>query len=191
MPAQSSRAFRGDHDFYRTPAEATWALAKLGLLPTRVWECACGDGAMARVLATAGHDVVATDLIDRGFGEAPVDFLAQTALRAPAVVTNPPFKHANRFARHALDLGAETVALFLSIKFLAGGARYEMLHRSDPPHSILVFIDRVKFFSGDHAEADQPGWNTEDFAWFVWRRGNTEAPRVLWTKRDGNAGLFG
>jgi hypothetical protein len=35
-----------------------------------IWEPACGDGAMSRELAAAGHTVISTDLVDRGYGEA-------------------------------------------------------------------------------------------------------------------------
>ena len=56
-----------------------------------IWEPACGDGAIARVLERAGHRVIATDLIDRGYGEAGVDFLTTAEPRARHIVTNPPY----------------------------------------------------------------------------------------------------
>ena len=189
--ANRSSKFRGANDFYKTPPEATWALVKLGILPKLVWEPACGDGALARVLFAAGHEVVCSDLVDRGYGIAPFDFLKTDKLLAPAIVTNPPFSHANEFVCHSLDLGADLVAMFLSVKFLAGAKRYEMLHLHRPPAEMHVFIERVKFFSGDVAEADQPGWNTEDFAWFVWRRQHASQTTVGWLRRDGNSGVCG
>ena len=47
----------------------TEALLRTVCLPKRIWEPCCGDGAMARVLESHGHHVVATDLVDRGYGE--------------------------------------------------------------------------------------------------------------------------
>ena len=71
----------------------TEALLRRVRLPKRIWEPCCGNGAMARVLEARGHRVVGTDLVDRGYGEAGRDFLAETQLRdgVTAVVTNPPY----------------------------------------------------------------------------------------------------
>jgi DDE family transposase len=38
-------------------------------------ECACGDGAMSRVLENAAREVASSDLFDRGYGEIGHDFL--------------------------------------------------------------------------------------------------------------------
>ena len=65
---------RQSHDFYPTPDWVTQALLKHVTLRGPVWEPCCGDGAMSRVLERAGHKVVATDLVDRGFGRGGVDF---------------------------------------------------------------------------------------------------------------------
>jgi len=41
-----------------------------------VWECAVGNGALAKVLETQGYDVKCTDIIDRGYPNTKVvDFL--------------------------------------------------------------------------------------------------------------------
>lgn len=181
--------FRGEADFYPTPPGATWALARLGVLPRRVWEPACGDGAMARVLAAAGYEVVATDLHDRGFGESPVDFLTERELRAPAIVTNPPFALADDFVAHAMDLGAETIAMFLRLKYLEGARRQERIYRRGGLAAVHVFIERVKFFSGEVAREEQPGWNTEAFAWFLWRRGHNAPAEIGWVSRDTRSPL--
>ena len=67
---------REDNDFYPTPPDMTRALLNVETFPRVIHEPACGDGAMAHELGNAGYNVVATDLIDRGYGTAPVDFLA-------------------------------------------------------------------------------------------------------------------
>jgi hypothetical protein len=51
-------------DLYETPDVAVHALMRVEKLPHRVWEPACGRGAIVRVLRAAGHTVVATDLVD-------------------------------------------------------------------------------------------------------------------------------
>lgn len=192
VPGSVNRAskFRGADDYYPTPAGATWALCRLGVLPRRVWEPACGGGAMSRVLQAAGHDVVSTTLTPRGFGETDVDFLECKTLRAPAIVTNPPFNLADQFVAHALALGADMTAFFLRLKYLEGRKRFELVYRQHPPAAVYVFIERVKFFAGDVAKADQPGWNTEAFAWFIWRAGHVGPPILGWLSRDNNEGVF-
>uniref|UniRef100_UPI00195411EC hypothetical protein n=1 Tax=Escherichia coli TaxID=562 RepID=UPI00195411EC len=44
-------------DFFPTPAWATLALIENEAFNGEIWECACGDGAMARVLERANHSV--------------------------------------------------------------------------------------------------------------------------------------
>src|SRR5271168_1273626 len=56
-------------DFFPTPAWATYALIDNECFFGDIWESACGDGAMSRVLETTGRTVISTDLYNRGYGE--------------------------------------------------------------------------------------------------------------------------
>src|SRR5262249_23299477 len=71
------------NDFYPTPADGTRALLSVESFTGPIWECACGDGAISRELIDAGYEVVGNDLVDRGYGEAPVDFPLEWRARAP------------------------------------------------------------------------------------------------------------
>ena len=84
---------RQAEDFYSTPDWVTRCLLSQIVLGGPVWEPCCGDGAIARVIAGAGHSVVATDLADYGFGTAGVDFFSCREFPAGcrALVTNPPY----------------------------------------------------------------------------------------------------
>src|SRR5690349_21675354 len=77
-------------DFYATPPEATRALLTVEGFDAPIWEPACGDGAISRPLIEAGHDVVSTDLIDRGYGTAGIDFIREST-RAPSI--SLPIRH--------------------------------------------------------------------------------------------------
>ena len=90
-------------DFYRTPPAATQALLERerDFMPPRIWEPACGDGAMSRVLEASGREVISTDLVDRGYGVSGRDFRLERELLAPAIVTNPPFKLTDSFVSQA------------------------------------------------------------------------------------------
>ncbi|MEQ8226693.1 MAG: hypothetical protein RIA64_01305 [Rhodospirillales bacterium] len=121
---------------------------------------------------------------DRGYGETGIDFLTVTKARASCIVTNCPFSLDEEFILHALGLGVDIACFFLATKKLGGADRYRRIMGPTPPCLVLQFIERIKFFAGDTAEADQPGWNTEDFAWFVWRKGFRGKPTVSWLSRD-------
>ena len=127
---------REKDDFYPTPASATLALLANEAFGPRIWEPACGDGAISRVLAGAGHDVVSSDLYDRGFGEPRIDFLMEWKLRAPEIVTNPPFKMAEQILRHGLSLGATKIAMLLRLAWLEGTERKRMFESTPISRSL-------------------------------------------------------
>ena len=78
-------------DFFPTPAWATYALIDNERLRGDTWECACGDGAMSRVLETAGsRTVISSDLFDRGYGDHGVDFV-DAKRKTDNIITNPPY----------------------------------------------------------------------------------------------------
>lgn len=167
-----SSEYRSDDDHFPTPRGAIVPIVRaLMLSGSRVWEPACGDGAMAEVLVEYGCKVVATNLTDRGYGETGRDFLAETKLLAPVIITNPPFNIIDDFVEHALHLKPETLLILARTKFVEGAARHRRILGPTPPSAVYQFIQRVKFYAGDVSEDRQPGWNTEAFAWFVWRRG--------------------
>ena len=163
------------------PPEAVRWLLKVEKFTGRIWEPACGEGHIAKVLIDAGHDVVATDLIDRGYGQGGVDFLAQFRQRVPNVITNPPFRHSLAFMHKALALSTDKVALFLRINMLAGQKRGE-LYRASPLANVWVFSARVSTWRGGVRTSDAGG--TNDFAWFVWRHGHRGRPRVGWIDNE-------
>ena len=70
-------------DFFPTPRWATFALIDNEKFKGDIWECACGDGAMSRVLEETGCSVLSSDLYERGYGETGVDFLNTTHTAAP------------------------------------------------------------------------------------------------------------
>src|SRR5690348_6215810 len=83
---------RGD-DLYETPDVAVHALMRAEELPRCIWEPCCGPGRIVRVLKGAGHDVIASDLVNYEWGHFHGwDFLNE--MKVPtgveAIVTNPP-----------------------------------------------------------------------------------------------------
>ena len=169
---------REANDFYRTPAASTEALLRRERFPGQIWEPACGDGAISTVLGNAGFHVTSTDLIDRGYGIPGRDFLAETSLLAPAVITNPPFKLMDEFVHHALDLGAEKVAVFARLGWLEGQRRHAALWSKRPPSRVWVHSKRMTLWRGDDPEAQSTG-GAIAFCWVVWERGHP-GPLLGW-----------
>jgi len=74
--ANRSAKDRRKLDFYPTPPDVTHALMQFLNLPrSKIWECACGEGHMAKVIEEYGHKVIATDIRHTGYGIGGRDFL--------------------------------------------------------------------------------------------------------------------
>src|SRR5215475_9246489 len=113
---QTGRAPISEHrgDCYDTPPVAVHALLRVERLPHCIWEPACGAGNIVTVLRKAGHEVIATDLNDRGCPDSlsRIDFLLPATFACDAIVTNPPYALAARFVALALER-APLVAMLL------------------------------------------------------------------------------
>lgn len=83
-----------------------------------VLEPACGGGHISEVLQKHGYNVSSFDLIDRGYGKVQDFFNIKHS--DMDIVTNPPYKIALPFLKHALDIipNGNKVALFLRVLFL-------------------------------------------------------------------------
>ena len=147
--AQNRRHWReltdsGVFDIHPTVPAWTEVLLRHEQFTGGVWECACGTGAMSRVLEAGGYDVVSTNIPDQGYGRQ-LDFLLATELLAPNIVTNPPYRHLNEFIATALQLlrkgGGQKLALLIGQSALGGKRRsLEIWNnpKSKPHKAILV-----------------------------------------------------
>lgn len=163
-------------DFYPTPPEATEALLTKETFAGPVWEPACGDGAISKVLQERGLLVLSTDLVDRGYGEPRVDFLMERAALAPNIITNPPFKLFVPFVERAVALATGKVAMLARITVLEGKARKAFYHKH-PPSRVWVFSERLTFHRGGITTR---GGGMLAFAWFVWEHGYSGKPELGW-----------
>lgn len=163
-------------DFYPTPAWATHALLKYESFDGDIWECACGDGAMAKILAMTGNDVVATDLYDRGYGESGVDFL-KSDRRASNIVTNPPYNSAKSFVQHGIEKANNKMALLLRLAFLEGSDRAKTIFTDCPPSRVWVFSERITFYPNN---VERKGSGTTAYAWFIWDNDAPDGTQLNW-----------
>ena len=177
-------------DLYETPPGAVRALLHVERLPHAVWEPACGPGAIVQVLRDAGHRVVATDLLDHGCPDSAAsrDFLAE--LEAPAgveaIMTNPPFKLADEFVRHALALTSRVIML-LRLAFLESERRTPILE-SGRLARVHVFRNRIPMMHR-HGWTRAKASSSIAFAWFVFdgKRGGPPVINRISTVRPLNA----
>lgn len=158
---------REENDFYATqPIAAEW-LIKLENLDNNIWECACGQGHLGKVFEEHGYNVLATDLIDRGYGQGGVDFLKSDGLFVGDIVTNPPYKYAQEFIEHALCLIPDgyKVCMFLKVQFLEGKARRE-LYENCPPRTVYISSSRIQCGRNGDFKGSMVA-----YAWYVWEKG--------------------
>lgn len=165
-------------DFFPTPRWATFALIDNEKFSGDIWESACGDGAMSKVLEETGATVPSTDLFDRGYGERGVDFLNASRL-ADNIVTNPPYNSAEGFVATGTQLARRKFALLLRLAFLEGANRANTIFSRNPPSRVWVFSERITFYMKG---ATQAGSGTTAYAWFVWDKDAPSGTELKWFK---------
>jgi hypothetical protein len=184
MMVQAHKLADRKDDLYETPDVAVRALLKVEQLPRRIWEPACGPGAIVRVLRDAGHEVVASDLVDYGCADSSsaIDFLMETT--APpgveTIITNPPYKIAGQFVEKGLAL-VPTVIMLLRLAFIESSKRAPILDNGQLAR-VYPFRERLPMmhrhgWDGPTATSQTP------YAWFVFDRnhtGPTTLRRISW-----------
>lgn len=166
----------GGADFYPTPAWATQVLIDNENFKGRIWEPACGDGAMANVFLKNGFEVKSSDLYDRAYGETGVDFITSTGIEEN-IVTNPPFHSAEEFVHAGLKRSTKKLALLLRLAFLESAGRQKTIFSVYPPSTIWVFSERITFYPKG---AVRKGSGTTAYAWFVWDHDHRGPTQLKW-----------
>lgn len=163
-------------DFFPTPAWATFALIDNEKFEGDIWESACGNGAMSEVLAKTGCSVTSSDLYERGFGEAGIDFLKSGRV-ADNIITNPPYNSAEGFVASGVAKSRKKFALLLRLAFLEGANRANTIFTRHPPARVWVFSERITFYP---ANAEVKGSGTTAYAWFVWDKNAPNGTELKW-----------
>lgn len=176
---------RAEHDYYSTDPIALEKFLDRSkedfTINKNIWECACGNGVLSEILLKQGYNVLSSDLVDRGYSKySEIDFLQQTSIFDGDILTNPPYKYANDFVKHALELVPEGnhVIMFLKIQFLESKERYEFF-KENPPKFIYVHSTRVNcYLNGTVPE--KPASSAVCYAWFVWEKDYKGDPVIKW-----------
>lgn len=178
---------RETNDFYATDPKSLEifldALKRDGIeLNTNIWECACGMGHLSKVLKKNGYNVYSSDLIDRGYGygDFGVDFLQTTQPLLPFdILTNPPYKYAQDFIEHALEIshkGSKCI-MFLKIQFLEGKARRKLFDKNPPKYVYVNSERQACYMNGDMSQKMS---SAACYCWYIWEKGYTGDTIVRW-----------
>lgn len=168
---------RQENDFYPTPPYVVEELLKRENFSGNVWECACGDGSISKVLEKNGLTVISSDLIDRGYGEPEVDFLKRYFL-ADNIITNPPYNIALDFVLKAKFSAKKKIAMFLKTVFLESEKRYEMFQDQEfPLKTVYQFSKRVSLYKGGIKMKNS---GMISYAWYVWDKEYSGKPTIEW-----------
>lgn len=185
---------RRPHDYYATPVNAVEAIVDLlkGLGVQRVWEPACGDGRIARVLEWHGMDVTGTDFREHtGYGFGGLDFLNDDPVKKwgwepqgfDAIVTNPPFSLAREFIEKSLTI-APIVCMLLKQTYWNTAGRFDFFNECKPTY-FLPLTWRLAFLP---ERGKSP---LMDCAWAVWINGNDDECRMQPVRRKVYPGYHG
>lgn len=176
---------REQNDFYAThPHALEIFLDKLeedGFeLHHKIWECACGKGHLSSMLKCKGYEVWSTDKFNRGYGELFFDFFEATNKPVYCdILTNPPYKYAEKFVEHALDIqekGYYTI-MFLKIQFLEGQARKKLFEKYPPQY---VYVNSSRQLCAMNGEFDKYKTTAICYCWFIWQKGFKGEPVIRW-----------
>lgn len=156
---------RKEADFYPSPPDVTEALMQFLRLDPElyVWEPACGDGAMSRILERHVNNVLSTDLRDEPsiYGRRGVDFLGAEGA-ADWIITNPPFNLAEGFIRKSLSI-TPNVAMLLKSQYWHAASRLQLFNDCRPSH-VLPLTWRPSFLEKERGNSP-----LMDVIWVVWQ----------------------
>ena len=180
-----AKGTRQKDDYYATDPTALEMLLDFEKFSVNVWECACGEGHLCNVLKKKGYDVKSSDLIDRGYaGTEVIDFLQVTAADIKDdvqrdIITNPPYKQAQQFIEHALDISNDgtKIAMLLKVQFLESKARRKLFDKY-PPKYLYISSGRLKCAKNGNFE--NLGSSAVAYAWYIWEKGFIGEPVIRW-----------
>ncbi len=173
---------RQEDDYYATEPRAVGLLLSKEHFNSNIWECACGEGHLSDVLKAAGYTVFSSDIVDRGYKETEIiNFLEFKEVNSMDIITNPPYKYAKEFVKHALDMSVDgtKIAMFLKLTFLESQSRKE-LFREYPFRTLYVSSARLRCAKNGEFEKYRKNSTAVAYGWYVWVKGFKGKPVIEW-----------
>jgi len=139
-----------------------------------VWEPACNRGFLVKGLAEYFFELFASDIADYGGNHRCADFLFPgISPVADWVITNPPFRLAEKFAVRGLEVATQGVALLTRTSFLEGCSRFKNLFSVHKPLIVAQFSERVPMIKG---RCDPKASTATSYCWIVWVKDRQATP---------------
>lgn len=179
-----NHADREVDDFYATPPEEVENILEREKLYGTILDNSCGEGHITRVVKEKypKNTVIATDLVNRGYGLGGLDFLDESYpyKTVDTIIMNPPFKYIEEFVNKSLEIADKKIVLFARMQFLESQTRYENIFKDNKPNRIYIYVDRVA--CAKNGNFDNALSSNMAFAWFVWDKVEDDT-QIEWIRR--------
>ena len=168
-------------DDFPTPPWASRALAEYVIAPQGTCiEPACGRGHMSAALAEYFDKVQSSDIYDYGFGSV-ADFLNSTyeANSFDWVITNPPFKLAEKFIARSMKIARLGAAMLTSNRVhRKRWPRISALFKVTPPSRCRAIRRACPY----GRRAARPGRHRprRRYAWLAWEKNRLGSCELVW-----------
>lgn len=173
-----SEGERQSVDYYATPPGAVEMLCELENFNNNILEPCAGGGHVVEVLKSKGYQVTSNDLYYHDYPlDTQMDYLTEIGSWHGDIITNPPYKFAQQFVEHSLDIipNGSKVAMFLKLTFLEGKARKSLFETNQLQ---TVYVSSSRLNCGMNGEFT--GTSAVAYAWFVWVKGYNGSPSIKW-----------
>lgn len=183
MSQKTSGFVRQPGDQYMTPEWVAESLLHIVPMYGRIWEPACGEGAIARTIRVKCHGMVqvsSTDIDSRFSGDGHSwDFLdpaVQASYLLPnlgpfSIVTNPPYGKQGRLAEQFVRIAVEItqinrgrVAMLLPLAWDAAKGRHDLFEDFPGHVTKITLTERIRWTNLPQSKSGP----SENHAWFVW-----------------------
>ena len=175
---------RANNDYYATPPEEVKNILQYEKLYGTILDNSCGKGHLIEPVKQEYPDnkIIATDLIDRGYGETGLNFLSPDYpyTDIDTIIMNPPFSLITEFVNKSLKFAKKKVLMIAQLQFLTSQGRYNKIFSKSKPDRIYIYVDRIACaINGNFNKAHD---SSMDYAWFVWDKVNKEN-KIEWIRR--------
>ena len=170
------------NNWYATHPSVTMDLLRCEIFSSKILEPFCGSGIMAEVIKSNGYEVVAYDMIDRGYGNVGEFFSTEYPVGIYDIITNPPCEsNLIDIIKRCIAICKNKVAILLPLPYLSGKARYYELYSVFPPSRVYVYCERINIAKeADFATYSDSGMNLTIYAWYIWERGYSGQTELKW-----------
>lgn len=181
-PERSHIWQREEHEHYVEPEWCSQRLFEVEKFHGGIYDPCCGFGRIPLAAKAAGYVSYGGDIVNRGYGGEPIDFLKQSVVENfDNIVCNPPFDQFKEFAFQALRYSEHKVAMIWLVRTLPA-ARWLL----DTPLARIWLLTPRPSMPPGHVitRGEKPGGGKQDFCWLVWDKKHTGPAQLGWLRRD-------